>query len=279
MVKYSILMTVHNRPTATLLATFHALAQCDLSDCEVIVVNDGSVMPYGWVRDYLAETFKHGGWYDIEPYEAFRLKDGFNNPARAFNFAASRAQGDRLFLMSSDVLVPPRTWRRARSVDLASTLWTPFVEDTRQEPPLFGAYCGPNRLFPMPWLLGCSRQALLAVRGWDERYLDGLCYEDNDVVGRLALQVGRFTGDWSVKVYHQGHEQPAYDLADDLVLAANTRNRDWTREKWGGIPFDSEHTPFNVTRKMHPSGLPTYECVDKLGCLAQVVAATTGLLA
>lgn len=277
--KYSILLTVFNREPEVLLATLHSLSQCDLTDTEIVVVNDCSAMRYGFVREYMQAKFENGGWHDMEPYTAFRLEGGFNNPARAFNQAALLSKGENLFIMSSDVLVPPRVFEKARKVDLSKTLWTPFVEDTHGNPPLMGVYCGPNRLFPMPWFLGVSREALFAVKGWDEKYLEGLCFEDNDVVGRLALHTGRFMGDWSVKVYHQGHSQPAYNLDDPIVLAANERNREWTREKWRGIPFDSEFTPFNVTRKMQEDGNAAHVCTDKTGKLAEAVEKTTGLLA
>jgi glycosyltransferase involved in cell wall biosynthesis len=274
----SIVMTVFDRPVEVILRTLRCLRECDLSDTQVVVVNDGSKQPYKSVRTYLEEGFESGVWFDMPEYEAFRLSDGSNNPARAFNQAVSLATGENLIVMSSDVMVPPKTMAKAKKADFSQGVWTPSVEDTWGNLAIGREYCGPNRLFPMPWFLGVSKTHLLEVGGWDEGYLGGLCYEDNDVVGRVALKTGRFVGDWSVKVYHQGHEQGAYDFEQKDVLDANMRNREYTQAKWGGIPFDREYTPFDVVRKMQKSGNAAHECIDKAGKLEAAVAKTTGLL-
>jgi glycosyltransferase involved in cell wall biosynthesis len=270
-------MTVFDRPIEVLLRTLRGLAECDLTDTQVVIVNDGSQMPYKSVRTYVEEHFEAGVWSDMPEYEAFRLPDGSNNPARAFNQAVSLATGDNLIVMSSDVLVPPKTMAKAKKMDFSKALWTPYVEDTYGDIPGVGReYCGPGRLMPMPWFLGVSRSDLLAVGGWDEGYLGGLCYEDNDLVGRLALKTGRFIGDWTQKVYHQGHYQVAY-VDQPEVVEANQRNRAYTMDKWGGIPFDREFTPFDVVRKMQKSGDAAHECIDKAGKLEAAILKTTGM--
>lgn len=277
----SVVMTVWNREPEILLATLRSLGRCLIEGMQVIVVNDGSTLNYEWAKSYVTE--KLGGiWHDIEPYEAFRIDEGFNNPARVFNQGLLLAESDRLIVMSSDVIVPKRTMAKALRADFSQMVWTPYVEDTDGGPPLNGEYCGPTRLFPMPWFLGMHRPHALEVGGWDETYLKGICYEDNDFVGRLCLKTGRFVGDWSVKVFHQSHTQNAYQyqIGDGSELAqANVRNRDLTQLKWGGIPFDAEYTPFDVNRKMHASGEVGHECIDKSGKLERAVRMTTGLVA
>lgn len=274
MVKYSILMTVYDREPEMLMATLRTLRLCDLRDTELIVVNDHSHMMYGWVESYLREYFDAASWIDMPPYEAYRFRGGANNPARAFNTAVLNSVGENLVLMSSDVLVPQRTFNQLRRVDLSTKIWTPYVEDTNSQ----SEYCGPRRLFPAPWFLGCKRDHLIEVGGWDETYLQGISYEDNDVVGRLALRAGGFMGDWSVKVYHQGHNQFAYDHNDPEIYGKTMLNREYTMKKWGGIPFDSEFTPFDVARRMDKSGNPVHICTAKPGKLDTVIGATKGLV-
>ena len=46
-----------------------------------------------------------------------------------------------------------------------------------------------------------GRYSLYSEGAEDENYLRGISYEDNDVVGRMALKTGKFTGDWTEKVY------------------------------------------------------------------------------
>lgn len=304
MVTHSVVMTVYNRPVEVILRTLRGLLECDMEGTQVVAVNDGSQLPYNSIRRYVEDNFLHGIWYDMPDYEAWRIEDsglevpataettllpvtpGSNNPARAFNQAVLLAEGEQLIVMSSDVLVPPRTMAAAKKRDFSEGVWTPYVEDTYGTPrDRYGIgldgreYCGPNRLFPMPWFLGMSKSHLTEVGGWDEGYLKGLCYEDNDVVGRVALRTGRFIGDWSQKVYHQGHHQVAYMQDKPAIVSANLRNREYTMKKWGGIPFDREFTPFDVVRKMQRSGIAAHECLAKSGKLESVVAQTTGLLA
>jgi len=278
-VKTSVVMTVFDRPIEVILRTLRGLWECDLTDTQIVVVNDGSTFQYRSVRNYVESEFPSSVWFDMPDYPAFRMEDGGNNPAKAFNQAVSLAEGENLIVMSSDVLVPPATMARAKKQDFSKAVWTPFVEDTYGSLSIGREYCGPGRLFPMPWFLGMSKSHLIEVGGWDEGYLEGLCFEDNDVVGRVCLRTGRFVGDWSVKVYHQGHVQPAYAVEKETIFEANSRNRQYTMAKWGGIPFEAEYTPFDVSFKMQRSGDAAHECVDKAGKLEAAIAKTKGMYA
>ena len=276
MVKDSILLTVYDREYEVLLATLRSLSRCDMTDTEVIVVDDGSTMDYAGVIAYGQKRFENFRWHRMEEYEAFRIGEtGFNNPARAFNTALSMATGERIVVMSSDVLVNPSVVRRMRRIDPGEMAWTPLVIDTESGM----QYCGPARLFPMPWFFVCARSVALAVGGWDEKYLDGINYEDNDFVGRVVLKTGRFVGDWNCVVYHQSHNQPAYALDDPVLEEARKRNCFWTKKKWSGIPFDADYIPFNVLRKPHESGNVVHECTYEGTLLEDTIRNTIGLVA
>jgi len=271
MVEHSVIMTVYNREPDVLLATLRSLWRSLGEGDEIIVVNDGSKMKYEWVMEYAHPRFARFRWIDAPYYEAFRIAGEFNNPARAFNIALEAATGRDIFIMSSDVIVTPKAVQRGKSFRLDEMAWTPRVVDIES-----GAeYCGTNRLFPMPWFLGCSRRHAVECGGWDEAYLDGMCWEDNDFVGRLMLHTGRFIGDWDVTVYHQSHNQPAYDVKDPEVLAANQRNKNYTKQKWAGLPFaGAEDGCFDVLRKRYETGDVVHECVAYGDTLDQVIVKT-----
>jgi glycosyltransferase involved in cell wall biosynthesis len=268
-------MTVWNREYEVLLATLRALSRCDLTDCEVIVADDGSTMDYAGIRAYCDSRLGNCKWIDVPQYDAFRIQRGFNNPARAFNSALLAATGDNVVIMSSDVMVTPKVLERIRRFDLSEMAFTPLVLDMESGQ----HYCGPTRLFPMPWCLAASRAHCMEIGGWDETYLNGMCYEDNDFVGRLVMQSGRFLADWTVCAYHQSHDQPAYDIKDPAVKAANERNKTYTMEKWSGIPFSGGKTPFDIIRKPFPTGDVVHE-VRWTGTLKEdVIARTRGIVA
>lgn len=232
-VKESIIMTVYDREPEVLLNTFRWLSLSDLSESEIIVIDDCSTMTYEWLGPYLKELPTR--WLRMEPYECCKIDGNYNNPAKAFNQALLEARGERVAIMSSDVIVPPRVLEAARKAYDGDTVWCPMVIDlaTSME------YCGPHRQFPMPWFLYAPRQLCVDAGGWDENYLLGMCFEDNDFVGRLALECRGIQFDWNQVVWHQSHFQPAYQDAD-WVQIANASNKKYTIQKWKGIPFDSK---------------------------------------
>jgi glycosyltransferase involved in cell wall biosynthesis len=272
-IKRSILLTLHDREPAVLMNTFRSLYRAGLTDEEeVVIVDDRSEQALTWAQNLAKASFSKVTWVEVPDYDAYEIA-GFRNPARAFNEALSHATGESIWIMSSDVLVTPGCVHRARQIKTDEMLWTPRIVDLES----CMEYVGQNRLFPMPWFLVASRQKAIDVGGWDETYLQGMCYEDNDFVGRLALSTGAFAGEWSRVAYHQSHNQPAYDVADPGIAEANNRNRAWTQEKWGGIPFDQELTPFDVIREMHVSGIPVHRVIEKSGKLERVVGLTKGM--
>lgn len=276
---YSYIMTVYDREPELLLNVIRSLSRCDLTDSEVIIVNDGSNIKYDWVRMCIEARIgeKAGKWIDIEPYEAARIEGGYNNPARAFNVALEAATGDTVVVMSSEVLVTPRVVERIRRFDQKQFCWTPMVIDIESAM----QYCGPVRFFPAPWCLAVDRKLCLEIGGWDETYLKGQCYEDNDFMGRIMLKTGAVMGDWTVIAYHQSHRQPAYETSEnDQTAKLSSINFEYTKAKWaGGIPFHPEWTAFDVLRKPHRSGDVIHECVDHDGLLNATIAKTTGLIA
>lgn len=249
MVKTSVLMTVHDREPEVLLATLRSLHRGGLGESELIIVDDRSSMDYSWVRDYAKPRFSNVKWIPTGDYKGFRV-EGYGNPSRAFNVGVEIATGECLVVMSSDVIVTPGAIKSLERYWTPECLWTPCVidMDSRHE------YCGPTRPFPMPWMLAMPTKVAQESGGWDEAFLDGLCYEDNDFVARMALRLGTIRCDWDAIVYHQSHIQPAYDTTSEEVLAANFRNRDACKKKWQGIPFDPDVTPFTITKRPDPSG-------------------------
>jgi len=258
MVKTSVLMTVHDREPEVLLALLRSLHRSGLHEAELVIVDDRSSMDYSWIRDYAKPRFSSVKWIPTGEYEGFRA-DGYGNPAHAFNVGLEICTNHRLVVMSSDVIVTPKAVKSMDRFWSPECLWTPLVVDMDSS----AEYCGPTRPFPMPWMLAMPTKVAQEVGGWDVAYLNGLCYEDSDFVGRLALRLGVVRCDWGAVVYHQSHVQPAYDVKSEEIMAANARNRDICKKKWGGIPFDSDQPPFTVTKKPDPSGCARLEIVNE----------------
>lgn len=269
----SIIMTVHDREPEILVNSLRWLSIGAFKDAEVIIVDDRSSMSYDWVMEYGKYRFSEFKWVKTGDYDGFRLEHGYGNPSRAFNVGLLEATRANLGLMSSDVLVTKKA-----SISLSSSLKfnlpiTPRVLDLESN----AEYCGPTRFFPMPWFLIVPRNIALDIGGWDEAYLDGISFEDNDFVGRVGLKCGKILADWDSIIYHQSHYQPAYIPTPDLV-EAHEKNRRLTMNKWKGIPFDKEKTPFDVTRKYDPNGFYSMVFTEGSGLLDRAVSLTKGIV-
>jgi glycosyltransferase involved in cell wall biosynthesis len=238
--KYSILMTVYNRPQLTLMNTMTALGQNDLADCEIVVIDDASDLPY----DPLIEQWSQGPvpfrWIRIdtkkERPDTYQI-DGHNNPAYAWNRAVEEAQGENVILLSSDCM--PQAWAVSKIKKLTSLkriFWHPCVYDlglTNASGMTGKEFCGVGRVLPLGWMLATAKKNIVDMGGWDEGYLKGIACEDNDFAATLALHTGRFVIDKTVTVWHQSHPDTAYS---DERKGWNT-NMEYTQEKWGGVPF------------------------------------------
>lgn len=249
----SVLMTVHDREPEVLLSTLRGLRRSGLADCELILVDDRSSMDYSWVKAYAKLFFSECKWIPTGPYKGFRIGDpekGYGNPAHAFNVGLDLATRERLLVMSSDVIATPGAVASMERFWTPECLYTPRVIDMD----MGMEYCGESRIFPAPWFLAMPTAVAQKLGGWDVAFLDGLCYEDNDFLGRIALYLGLIRCDWKPIVYHQSHEQPAYKHEDEEIRAANQRNRDLCKKKWAGMPWSLEFAPFNVIRRPDPSG-------------------------
>lgn len=267
----SAILTVHDREPELLLSCLRSLRRSSF-DGEVVIVDDRSQMSYDWARDYIASSFEASQWISTGPYDGYRA-DGYGNPARAFNMGLLAATGDQVLIMSSDIIVTPDAMTKAIYATRLGMPWTPKVIDLDSGK----EYCGPSRFYPMPWFLLAPKQACLEVGGWDEAYLDGLCFEDNDFVSRVGIKCGRILADWTATVWHHSHHQPAY-TSETEIREANKRNELLTRRKWAGIPFDGEMTPFDVRRRPHESGCQSLE-FSAGDLLDRIVPMTRGIVA
>lgn len=229
----SVILTVFNRDDMMLVNTIRALRKNDLTDTEVIVVDDGSTEDYTELAEMFAEWFEHFRWERVSTLEdhpnAYHI-DGHNNPAYVNNRAFEMARGDRIFWLSSDCMLTPDTLRNAREWVDRGAVFVPKVIDMDSAL----EFCGENRIWPMCWFVGHKREDF---PGFDEEYIKGIAFEDNDFMASLALKTGKLVIDTGTFVYHQSHEQVAY--SDDKV--GFRASESYTKDKWGGVPWSKQN--------------------------------------
>lgn len=222
----SVITTVFNRPLCVLDNMLRSVCANDLTSTEIIIVDDGSTAQYG---DLSMNATVHRIDTKADRPETYQIPGGYNNPTYAWNRALDAAQGDIIIVVGSDCILQPRTLKAARQCGKA--LWMCGVVDLDSGM----QYLGPQRIAPFGWVMAWNRSHLGDIR-WDESYLKGMAFDDNDMTARLALAAKQIHMDFSITAWHQSHPQTAY--SDGLY--GHGINERYTREKWGGIPWSGE---------------------------------------
>lgn len=263
MIVNSIIMTLFNRPPRVVWNTLHALRKNDLENCEIIIVDDGSTTDYSQQRAYAEQYEMPVVWYRIKadeyPDDTYYIEhpDGgrINNPALAMNRAIGWAKGRRLMFLSSDCMIPKF------GIDIAKKCgdyyWIANVVDQATN----AMYVCDKRPLPFHFFASCKREHVEAIGGFDENYLRGIAWEDNDFGARLGLYCRHVIFDSSVLVVHQSHGPMAYG---DKLKGCKISER-YTQSKWGGIPWEIEdgiHTDAIIKNPTRDNVL--YRCNPRL---------------
>lgn len=231
----SVITTVYNRDPRVLENMLASVRGNDLSGTEVVIVDDGSTLYEGetiWTSRPPLFSDSMLRWSRIDTKadrpDTYQI-DGYNNPAYAWNRALDAAQGDIIIVVGSDCILQSRTLKAARQCGKA--VWMCGVVDIDS-----GAqYLGPQRIAPFGWVMAWNRKEIGDIR-WDENYLRGMAFDDNDMTARLGLAAKQIHLDFSITAFHQSHASTAY--SDGLY--GHGINERYTREKWGGIPWSGE---------------------------------------
>jgi len=229
----SIIMTVFNREPHVIFNTLQALTRNNLDNCEVIIVDDGSTIDYP-VGKYACDLPLT--WYRIEPDEypkgtySIEHPDGgrINNPAFAMNKALGWAKGRRIMFLSSDCMIPKFGIKEAKKC--GDSYWVASVMDQASNL----MYVAETRPLPFHFFASCKKEHIEAIGGFDEGFMRGIAFEDNDFGARLGLYCRHVIFDLSVLCIHQSH--PPFAYSDGQLGWAN--NSAYIREKWGGIPWE-----------------------------------------
>jgi glycosyltransferase involved in cell wall biosynthesis len=242
-IRDTIILTVFNRPELVLLNTLISVTKQDLADTEVLIIDDGSTVDYTDVREMLDEWKLPYRWERIATLEhrphTYNI-NGYNSPAYVNNRAASMADGDNLFFLSSDTIIPPNTMGSARVWDLDKAVYTTRVVDMDSGVEWHGS----SRIYPLYWFVGMSKALFNRIGGFDEEYLKGMAFDGADFSGRAALDTRKLVIDCGTLALHQTHELVAHSDGGAGFKASMA----YTKKKWGGqTPWSSAEAPLNYT--------------------------------
>ena len=253
--RYSVLLSLHDRDPVDLQKTFKQLAKASSGredDLEFVIIHDAPKGTFETVEG-LAQIFKESvrcpvtiEWYDtIALHKNVFHLDTNSNPVAVNNRLMEIAQGDNLIWISSDIIVSPLLFDRIDlhidpDTGLLDTVWCSRVIDQDS----MAEFCGPTRPFPMMW---CVAHPHTGERH-DLNLLYGFGFDDNDWMARMGLKLGSITIDLCHIAIHQTHGQvqrlgqlasgKAYAKGSEPGWKASTEYIKW---KWGGgAPYDGK---------------------------------------
>lgn len=253
--RYSVLLSLHERDAIDLQKTFKQLAKASSGreeDVEFVIGFDFAPLdPRFKMELELAKIFSESVkcpvsllFYDTvgEHPETFHL-DTHCNPVAINNALMDAAKGDNLVWISSDMIVSPLLFDRLDlhigDDDLLDTVWCARVIDQDS----MAEFCGPSRPFPMMW---CCAHPATGERH-DLELLKGFGFDDNDWMARMGLKLGSITIDLVCISTHQTHGKVTQvgQLASGKAYSVESkpgweRSTKYINEKWGGCPFDGK---------------------------------------
>ena len=251
----AIVLTVFNRPPGVLKQTLKFILDSESRKrFAIVVVDDGSDgehrKAYQEIRKVLTSEVGRVVWEErstVEEHPETYHIDGHNNPAYVTNIGVKLAQetgAARTLLLSSDCCIRPPGLEQAL-VCPADVVLVPRVVDSQTKQ----VFCGSHRVWPMCWFV-CASTDLIASVPFDEEYLKGMAFEDNDFMGRLLLKAGQMLITDDILVVHQTHPLVAY--SDDL--RGFKISEEYTRKKWGGVPYGMPLDPCLTFRRERSLG-------------------------
>jgi glycosyltransferase involved in cell wall biosynthesis len=247
-VSVAIILSIYNKPVEMVQKTVEALLGSEgLEDAYLIVVDDGSDDEYKdqYEKEIWPMLDIDGEWLFTntiaERPETYHI-GGHNNPAYSHNIAfesAVKSGAETTILISSDLIVESTAIQRALAYPNSIPVLGKTVDSGRGT-----VFCSSTKIWPMCWFVKAATEDMAAVK-FDEEYLKGMAFEDNDFMGRLFLRTKQMVIDDEIECIHQHHPPTAYS---DGMRGFKISEK-YTQMKWGGIPFRPNDVSLNWIAK------------------------------
>jgi len=231
-VKLSLILTINNRSPEVSKRVADSF-KLKGNVCDEVVV----------VLDRVADEVKSGavGAYSglFGQHTKFVMLDGdpgWKGPAKAWNAGFDAATGDLYYCISSEVVQDEHNVDTARAgCEDGRTVVFGACHNSEPENLVVGAEPGLLVSSAMPRPLGfivcMPADKVKLVQGFDETFMKGFWYDDDDFFLRLWRTGLDFVFDDKIHGVHIAHDRP--DLATEEGMAGIQRNRDYMLKKHG----------------------------------------------
>lgn len=231
--KLSLVLTVNNRPpeVSKQVADSFKLDGNEVDEAVIVLDRPTEEAKAGALEAY-ADLGCHTKFAEVLG------PPGWKGPATAWNMGFHSAEGDLLYCISSEVVQDPENVRKAREICKdGNTVVFGACHNSTPENLVVGAEPGLLVSSKMPRPLGfivcMPSEKVSEIRGFDEKFMDGFWYDDDDFFLRLWRSGVNFVFDDSIHGVHLHHERPV--LNTHIGHEGINRNREYMLSKHGMI--------------------------------------------
>lgn len=223
--KITLLLTINNRPPDVIQKVAESFALPGNKTDEIIVVLDRPERESDQAaREHWSRLGARFITVDGNP--------GWLCPSRAWNKGLEAATGDFIYMISSEVVQDEGNVDKARDIcqDHRTAVFGACDNSERVQlvtgaPP--GLLASSKMPRPLGFIACTTRHSLRVAGGWDEGFMQGFWYEDDDLWYRVWNTGVRFVFDDSIHGVHIHHDHP------HLVKAGIQRNAIYIKGKHG----------------------------------------------
>ncbi len=234
--KLSLLMTVNNRTEEVCEKVAESLKLPGNQPDELIIVLD---RPTTKVRQGVMCAYHNMGFRTV--YTTINGKEGWLGPAKAWNTAFNHATGDLLYCISSEVVQDAGNVDKARKLAedgntavfgaCHNSVATQLV--TGAEPGLLVSSKMPR---PLGFIVCMPAKKVTEIGGFDEEFMKGFWYDDDDFFLRLWQSGVNFTFSDDIHGVHIDHQRPTLDTMEGQV-GISTNRRTMIRKHGSDHPW------------------------------------------
>jgi len=151
----------------------------------------------------------------------------------AYNAALKMAKADRVLIIGAEIVAPADAVSWASAFDPNDmTAWFAACSDEDSGT----VYVGPSSKGAFPYCVALPRAPLAAIGGWDEKFAEGIVFDDVDLAARLLLAGVRFRWDFAREAVHQSHIKIGHETKDMPRGKYRAVNRAELERRLKGIP-------------------------------------------
>lgn len=221
----TVLFTLNNRPHEAMHKVFDSL-QGQGQDETIIVLDQPEPGVAEYAREYWGTTAK---------FVRIDRAPGWICPARAWNMGFNHVTTEMVYCISSETIQDFGNVDKAREL-LSGPPCVVFGKavDDGPVPVVSGDHpnllCGYDQPRPLGFIWAMPMWAIRVIGGYDEAFMDGIAFEDDDIVWRLWRLGLPFVFTDQISGVHQHHHRP---FLTEQGIAPDNRNERLMIAKWG----------------------------------------------